>query len=399
MRAPQNQDSSAVLKASQQAGANLWLGAAKLSSAEADPARGETFYAGRQRQRGRGALSSATGRFELLARFAEDDGWDLPDDLPPLATQITHEHAKTIITRNESPDISFDRSINPYRGCEHGCVYCFARPTHAFLGLSPGLDFETRLFSKPNAASLLERELSAPGYEPKTIAIGTNTDPYQPIERKEKVMRQVLEVLARTQHPVGIVTKSALVLRDLDLLAPMAEKGLVKVALSVTTLDPGLARKMEPRASTPARRLDAIRRLTEANVPTVVMVAPIIPGLNDAEIEAILTRAHAMGAREAGYVMLRLPLEVRDLFTEWLAVHYPDKLKHVLALMRGARGGKLYDASFGARMTGSGPYAWMIGRRFEAAAARLGFAKQRLPLRTDLFEPPLRRGKQLELLF
>ena len=257
-------------------------------------------------QRGRGALSNASGRFEKETRCDENDGWDLPEDLPPLRTQVTRESAKSIVTRNDSPDISFDRSINPYRGCEHGCVYCFARPTHAYLGLSPGLDFETRLFAKTNAASLLERELSAPGYAAKTIAIGTNTDPYQPIERNEHVMRKLLEVLARTNHPVAIVTKSALVLRDLDLLAPMAKKGLAKVALSVTTLDPVLARKMEPRASSPERRLDTIRRLAEANVPTAVMVAPITPAINDAEIEAILARAQAMGARDAGYVLLRL---------------------------------------------------------------------------------------------
>ncbi|WP_245276428.1 PA0069 family radical SAM protein [Methylocapsa aurea] len=350
------------------------------------------------KQRGRGALSNESGRFESETRYCEDDGWGSTEDLPPLRTQVTQERAKTIITRNDSPDISFDRSINPYRGCEHGCVYCFARPTHAYLGFSPGLDFETRLFAKTNAASLLERELSAPNYRPKTIAIGANTDPYQPIERKEQIMRQILGVLARTNHPVGIVTKSALVLRDLDLLVPMAEKGLVKVALSVTTLDPGLARKMEPRASAPARRLETIRLLAQAGVPTVVMVAPIIPAINDAEIETILTRAHAMGAREAGYVMLRLPLELRDLFTEWLLAHYPDKLRHVLALIRSVRGGKLYDSTFGKRMAGSGPYAWMIGRRFEAAAAKIGLARSRMPLRCDLFSPPARRGEQLQLL-
>jgi DNA repair photolyase len=349
-------------------------------------------------QRGRGALSNASGRFERETRCREDDGWDLPEDLPPLRTQVTPETAKTIITRNDSPDISFDRSINPYRGCEHGCVYCFARPTHAYLGMSAGLDFETRLFAKTNAASLLERELSAPGYSAKTIAMGTNTDPYQPIERKERVMRKVLEVLARTNHPLAIVTKSALVLRDLDLLAPMAKKGLVKVALSVTTLDPALARKMEPRASSPSLRLDAIRQLAAANVPTAVMVAPIIPAINDAEIEAILARAQAMGARDAGYVLLRLPLEIRELFAEWLRVHYPDKLKHVLSLIRAARQGKLYDSTFGARMTGSGPYAWMIGRRFEAAAAKLGLGRNRVPLRCDLFRPPARAGEQLRLL-
>jgi DNA repair photolyase len=349
-------------------------------------------------QQGRGALSNASGRFEKENRCREDDGWEMPEDLPPFRTQVTRESAKTIVTRNDSPDISFERSINPYRGCEHGCVYCFARPTHAYLGLSPGLDFETRLFAKTNAASLLERELSVPGYAAKTIAIGTNTDPYQPIERNERVMRKVLEVLARTNHPVAIVTKSALVLRDLDLLASMAEKGLVKVALSVTTLDPCLARKMEPRASTPERRLDAIRRLAEANIPTAVMVAPVIPAINDAEIESILARAKAMGARDAGYVLLRLPLEVRDIFAEWLRAHYPEKLKHMLSLMRAARDGKLYDSRFGARMTGSGPYAWMIGRRFETAAARLGLGRSRAPLRCDLFRSPARSGEQLRLL-
>jgi DNA repair photolyase len=349
-------------------------------------------------QRGRGALSNASGRFEKEAHCDENDGWYSPEDLPPLRTQLTRESAKTIVTRNVSPDISFDQSINPYRGCEHGCVYCFARPTHAYLGLSPGLDFETRLFAKTNAASLLERELSAPGYTATTIAIGTNTDPYQPIERREQVMRKVLEVLMRTNHPVAIVTKSALVLRDLDLLAPMAKKGLAKVALSVTTLDPVLARKMEPRASSPERRLDAIRRLAEANVPTAIMVAPIIPAINDAEIETILARAQAMGARDAGYVLLRLPLEVRELFAEWLRVHYPGKLKHVLSLLRSSREGKLYDSRYGARMTGSGPYAWMIGRRFEAAAARLGLGRSRVPLRSDLFRPPARLGVQLRLL-
>ncbi|MGI8569710.1 MAG: PA0069 family radical SAM protein [Methylocella sp.] len=384
-----------LAKAPARAPARLAGGVA--NGAPVAPALGRAPTADGTPQRGRGALSNASGRFEKENCSREGDGWDLPEDLPPLRTQVTRESAKTIVSRNVSPDISFDRSINPYRGCEHGCVYCFARPTHAYLGLSPGLDFETRLFAKTNAASLLERELSAPGYAAKTIAIGTNTDPYQPIERNERVMRKVLEVLARTNHPVAIVTKSALVLRDLDLLAPMAEKGLVKVALSVTTLDPCLARKMEPRASSPERRLDAIRRLAAANIPTAVMVAPIIPAINDAEIEAILARAQAMGVRDAGYVLLRLPLEVRALFVEWLRAHYPDKLNHVLFLMRASRKGKLYDSRFGARMTGSGPYAWMIGRRFEAAAARLGLERSRVPLRCDLFRPLARPGEQLRL--
>jgi DNA repair photolyase len=342
-------------------------------------------------------LSNASPRFENEIRCREGDGWDLPEEIPPLRTQVTQENAKTIITQNNSPDISFDRSINPYRGCEHGCVYCYARPTHAFLGLSPGLDFETKLVAKANAALLLERELSAQGYKPKTIAIGTNTDPYQPIERKERVMRGILEVLARANHPVGIVTKSALILRDLDLLAPMAKRGLVKVAISVTTLDPSLARKMEPRAASPLRRLATLRRLAEAKIPAAVMVAPIIPAINDVEIETILERAKAMGAGEAGYVLLRLPLELRDLFAEWMQAYFPDKLKHVMSLMRSTHGGKFYDPRFGTRMTGSGPYAWMLGRRFEAAAARLGLPRNWMPLRCDLFRQPGQSGEQLQV--
>ena len=348
--------------------------------------------------KGRGAVANSSGRHETLKRHAEDDGWGALDALSPPRTEITYERPRTIIARNDSPDIYFDRSINPYRGCEHGCVYCFARPTHANMGLSPGLDFETRLFAKKGAASLLEKELSAPRYEAKTIAMGTNTDPYQPIERTEKIMREILQVLAATNHPVGIVTKSALVLRDLDILAPMAAKGLVKVALSVTTLDPDLARRMEPRASTPERRLHAIAELTKAGVPTSVLVAPVIPAINDAEIETILTRAAAMGAREAGYVMLRLPLELRDLFQDWLAAHYPDKLRHVMTLVASMRRGKAYDSRWGERMTGTGPFAWMIGRRFEAAVARNGFSTERLKLRTDLFRRPTAKGDQLCLL-
>ena len=349
-------------------------------------------------RRGRGALTNASGRFEAYRRHSEDDGWGVLEMVPALKTQVTRERAKTIISRNDSPDISFDRSVNPYRGCEHGCSYCFARPTHANVGLSPGLDFETRLFVKTGAAALLERELAAPGYQPKTIAIGTNTDPYQPIERTERATRQILEVLARANHPVGIVTKSALVLRDLDLLAPMAAKGLVKVALSITTLDAGLARRLEPRASTPERRLHAIEELAKAGVPTTVMVAPIIPAINDAEIETILTRASARGAREAGYVMLRLPLELREIFGEWLREHFPDKFDHVMSLVRSMREGATYDATWGKRMSGTGPYAWMVGRRFETATGRNGFAKVRSKLRTDLFVPPPRLGEQLSLL-
>jgi DNA repair photolyase len=349
------------------------------------------------RARGRGVRSNESGRYEKQARELVDDGWDSLSDLPPLKTQITHERPRAIVTRNDSPDISFDRSINPYRGCEHGCVYCFARPTHAYMGLSPGLDFETRLFVKDGAAELLERELSAHGYQPRTIAIGSNTDPYQPIEKRYRVMRSVLEVLSRANHPVGIVTKSALVTRDLDLLGPMAEKGLAKVALSVTSLDGKLSRIMEPRAAQPEKRMEAIRRLSEAGVPTTVMVAPIIPAINDMEIEAILEGAYAAGAREAGYVMLRLPHELVDLFGEWLLANFPHRYRHVMSLVRGMRDGKAYDSTWGKRMTGVGPYAWMTGRRFEIAASRIGFNQQRRKLRIDLFTPPKRAGEQLKL--
>jgi DNA repair photolyase len=349
------------------------------------------------RRRGRGAETNRTGRFESRSRHAADDGWGSLDVLPPFKTQVTEEQAKKIITRNESPDISFDRSINPYRGCEHGCAYCFARPTHAFMGLSPGLDFETQLFAKPNAAKLLEKELAKPGYEVRTMAIGTNTDPYQPIERRYRIMREILEVLDATSHPVGIVTKSALVVRDLDILSRMAERGLVKVALSVTTLDRQLARAMEPRAATPERRLDTLRLLSQAGVPTTVMVAPVIPALNEAEIERILEAAAAAGVREAGYVLLRLPLEVKDVFKEFLEREYPDRAKHVMSVIRSMRGGKEYDAAWGERMRGIGPYAWQIGRRFEMTARRLGLNKEKRRLRTDLFTAPQPETDQLDL--
>jgi DNA repair photolyase len=350
------------------------------------------------RRRGRGAGSNESGRYEPLARVLFDDGWNSVDDLPPLKTTVQEERPRKIITTNESPDISFDRSINPYRGCEHGCAYCFARPTHAYMGLSPGLDFETRLFAKPNAAKLLEKELAKPGYEPRTIAIGTNTDPYQPIEKRYRIMREVLEVLDAANHPVGIVTKSSLVLRDIDILAGMAERNLCKVALSITTRDRRLARAMEPRAATPERRLGAIRALSEAGIPTTVMVAPIIPALNEPEIERILDAAQAAGAREAGYVLLRLPLEVRDVFKEFLEREYPDRAEHVMSLIRSMRGGKDYDSTWGARMKGDGPYAWQIGRRFEIACRRLGLNATRRRLRTDLFKPPVPEGGQLQLL-
>ncbi|HLN36494.1 MAG TPA: PA0069 family radical SAM protein [Xanthobacteraceae bacterium] len=351
----------------------------------------------RERRRGRGSLSNATGRYEPLARVAFDDGWQGLEDLPPFKTTVTADTTRKIITRNDSPDISFDRSINPYRGCEHGCVYCFARPTHAYLGLSPGLDFESKLFMKPNAPELLERELSAPGYVPKVIAIGTNTDPYQPIERRYKIMRRILEVLDSAGHPVGIVTKSALVLRDLDILARMAKRGLVKVALSVTTLDAKLARTMEPRAATPSRRLDTLRQLVKAGVPATAMVAPVIPALNDDEIERILEAVAAAGVRHAGYVLLRLPLEVRDLFREWLMTNFPDRYRHVFKLIRDMRGGKDYDSTFGQRQTGTGPIAWMIGRRFEVACEKLGFNAAKHKITTGHFRPPRPGAKQLDL--
>ncbi len=353
---------------------------------------------GEDRRRGRGAGINPSGRFEPLSRHVFDDGWSTFEELPPFKTEVQVERPRTIITRNESPDISFDRSINPYRGCEHGCVYCFARPTHSYMGLSAGLDFESKLFAKPDAARLLDKELSKEGYQPRTIAIGTNTDPYQPVEREWRIMREILEVLEARGHPVGIVTKSALVTRDIDILARMAERGLAKVALSVTTLDRRLARTMEPRAATPSKRLEVLKQLSEAGIPTSVMVAPVIPGLNDQEIERILDSARAAGAREAGYVLLRLPLEVSPIFKDWLLRHYPDRFRHVMSLIRSMRDGKDYDAEWGKRMKGSGPYAWQIGRRFEIAARKLGLNVEKRPLRTDLFVPAKTGAEQLMLL-
>ncbi|MEE9140536.1 MAG: PA0069 family radical SAM protein, partial [Alphaproteobacteria bacterium] len=324
---------------------------------------GEGLSQSSQRPRkGRGAVSNAAGRFEPFQREAVDDGWGDGDDddawaPPPLATTVTTDHSRSIIATNESPDVPFERSINPYRGCEHGCVYCFARPSHSYLGLSPGLDFESRLFAKPDAAMLLEGELRRPGTQARVIAIGTNTDPYQPVERRLRITRGLLEVLSAFRHPVSIVTKSALIARDLDILAPMAERGLVSAMVSVTTLERGLARRMEPRAATPGRRLETIRALSEAGVPVGVMAAPMIPGLNDHELERILERAAEAGAAAAGYLLLRLPFEIKDLFREWLEAHVPAKAPRVLALVREVRGGRLNDPRFGARMRGTGPYA------------------------------------------
>lgn len=350
------------------------------------------------RRRGRGAGLNPSGRFEGERREAFDDGWQSLEELAPFKTEVQVEKPRTAISRNDSPDIPFDRSINPYRGCEHGCIYCFARPSHSFMGLSPGLDFEAKLFAKPDVPKLLERELSRPDYKVRAIAIGTNTDPYQPIEREWRIMRQILEVLQKANHPVVIVTKSSLIMRDIDILSDMAAKGLAKVGISVTTLDRKLARTMEPRASTPTKRLEAIKALTDAGIPTAVMVAPIIPALNDHELERILDAGHSAGATEASYVLLRLPLEVSPLFRDWLLRNYPDRYRHVMSLVRSMRGGKDYDAEFGKRMKGSGPYAWQIGRRFEMATKRLGLVRRGMPLRDDLFLRPDGGGIQLSLL-
>jgi DNA repair photolyase len=349
------------------------------------------------RLRGRGAAVNPMPRFDRYQREAFDDGWQAFEDLPPFATEVQIDKSRTVISRNDSPDLPFEQSINPYRGCEHGCVYCFARPTHAYLGLSPGLEFETKLFAKPDAARLLEREIGKPNYQVKTLAIGTNTDPYQPVEKKYRIMREILEVLDAASHPVTIVTKSALVMRDIDILSRMAERGLAKVAVSVTTMDRALARAMEPRASTTSRRLEALRALGEAGVPTSVLVAPVVPGLTDHEMERILDAAAAQGVKEARYILLRLPLEVAPLFKEWLLRTYPDRYKHVMSLLRSMRGGKDYDAEFGKRMSGSGPYAWQIGRRFDLAAKRHGLNIERKRLRSDLFAAPQLAGAQLNL--
>jgi len=349
------------------------------------------------RRRGRGAVSNASGRYEPLASIGFDDGWQSIEDLPPFRTEVTADTSRKVITRNNSPDIPFDRSINPYRGCEHGCIYCFARPTHAYLGLSPGLDFESKLFMKPDAPELLEREISARSYSPRPIALGTNTDPYQPIERRHEIMRRILEVLEAAGHPLSIVTKSNLVTRDIDILTRLARRRLVRVCISVTTLDAKLARVMEPRAPSPPRRLSALRELSDAGVPTGVMVAPIVPAINDAEIERILDAAAACGVEGAGYVLLRLPLEVRDLFREWLKANFPDRERHVFALIRQTRGGKDYDATFGKRMTGGGPYAWMIRKRFETTCSRLGLNVNKTQLTTEHFRPPRRASEQLSL--
>lgn len=346
---------------------------------------------------GRGAASNPEARFEREQRQLEDDGWGLLEELPPLTTQCQNEVSRSIITRNTSPDLPFDRSINPYRGCEHGCTYCFARPSHAYMGLSPGLDFETRLYAKGNAAEVLERDLSKPSYKPKPIAMGTNTDPYQPIERTHQLMRQILEVLERCGHPVSIITKSALILRDKDILARLAERNLVSVRLSVTTEDRHLARSMEPRASTPANRFKAIEALAAAGVPTGVMVAPVIPGLTDHELEGILTHAKDAGASAATYILLRMPREVSELFKDWLLREAPGRYRHVLSLMRSMRGGKDYDPQWNRRFRGDGPYADQLSRRFQLACRRLELSTRGGKLSTEHFVPPQKGGVQLSL--
>jgi DNA repair photolyase len=350
-------------------------------------------------RKGRGAVSNASGRFESERRVAFDDGWDPgEDEKPRVATTLSVDATRTIIARNDSPDIGFDRSINPYRGCEHGCIYCYARPSHAYLGLSPGLDFETRIFYKPQAAALLRAELAKKGYNCRPIALGSNTDPYQPAEKRLGVTRAILEVLREFRHPVTIVTKGALIQRDIDILGDMARDNLAVVTVSVTTLDRNLARRMEPRAATPERRIETIAALAAAGVPTGVLAAPMIPALNDREMEEILARAHAAGARVAGYTLLRLPLELKGLFREWLEEHAPLKAAHVLSLVAQCHGGRLYDSAWSKRMTGGGPYAEMLAARFDRACRKLGFhPRTTQALDTTRFRRPPQTGDQLAL--
>jgi DNA repair photolyase len=343
-------------------------------------------------RRGRGATLNPPVRYDRQVMSAFDDGWDTLGTefaaLPALETTLVRDATRSAIAWNSSPDIGFDRAVNPYRGCEHGCVYCYARPSHAYLGYSPGLDFETKILFKPEAAQLLERELRKPGYVPRTMALGSNTDPYQPVERTLRLTRSILQVLDRFNHPVGIVTKSAGVLRDLDLLASMAKRRLARVYLSVTTLDAALARRMEPRAATPARRLQAVAELTRVGVPAGVMVAPMIPGLNDAEMEKILEAAARAGARHAAYVLLRLPHELRQLFEDWLMMHFPDRAKHVLHLVRETRGGALNDSRFHHRFSGQGVYADLMMRRFTRAVRHWGLDEAREGLDCSRFAVP-----------
>ncbi len=343
---------------------------------------------------GRGALTNVGSRYDSERRHREDDGWDNLEQADAIRTVLHNDATRSIIARNTSPDISFDRSINPYRGCEHGCVYCFARPSHAYLGFSPGLDFETQIMVKRDAAALLRKELGAKSYRAAPMGMGTNTDPYQPVERELKITRSVLEVLLETRHPLTMVTKNFLITRDIDILAEMAKLNLVKCFLSVTSLDRRLARAMEPRASTPPKRIEAIRLLNQAGIPCGVMTAPMIPALNDMELERILEAAHEAGAREAGYVLLRLPFELKEIWREWLAEHYPDRASKVMKLVQESRGGKDYEPDFGDRMRGEGAYAMLLSQRFRLATKKLGFNQRRLSLRSDLFTPPARDARQ-----
>lgn len=346
----------------------------------------------------RGTVSNTVGRFEQLERVEEDDGWDnLDADITPVQTEVIIDSTRTIINYVNSPDISFDRSINPYRGCEHGCTYCFARPTHTYLGYSAGLDFESRILIKPDAAELLRKELAKPSYSCAPIAMGTNTDPYQPLERKYKITRSILEVLAEYKHPVTIVTKNALVERDIDILAPMAAEGLARVFVSVTTLNKDICRTLEPRAAAPHRRIEAIKALSDAGIPTGVMTAPIIPVLTDTEMESILEAAANAGAKNAGYVLLRLPLEVAPLFEEWLKQYFPLKAEHVMSIVKQSRGGKAYNSAFFERQRGVGLFADMIGQRFKLATKKLGMNIERPPMNTKLFSPPQPSQPQMSL--
>ncbi len=359
----------------------------------------EASFVHPQARRGRGVVTNRAGRYERERLVSADDGWNNLETVPDaVRTQVLRDSTRGILARNQSPDVPFDRSINPYRGCEHGCVYCFARPTHAYLGLSAGLDFETKIFVKPDAADLLETELRKPKYRPQVIAMGTNTDPYQPLEKERKITRSVLEVLARFNHPVAIVTKSALVTRDIDILGPMAAQGLAKVALSVTTLDHRLARSMEPRASTPGRRLDAIRQLKAAGIPVGVMFAPAIPGLNDHEMESVIEAAADAGADKAGYVVLRLPLEVKDLFQEWLAETAPHRAGRIMGLIRSMNDGRDYHPAWGSRQVGRGPYADALSKRFSLAVRRHRLNTRTFALSTQKFcVPKDSRVNQLSL--
>lgn len=348
---------------------------------------------------GRAARSNPDNRFDRLTCEAVDDGWVGDDDpLPVLRTHVSEEVPRKVITRNTSPDLSFDRSVNPYRGCEHGCIYCFARPSHAYLGLSPGLDFETELIARPTAAAVLRRELSAASYRPATIAIGTNTDPYQPIEKDRRIMRDILQILLDFNHPTAIVTKGTLIARDIDLLAPMAAKGLLRVGISVTTLDPKTSRAMEPRVPLPKARLRVIRQLTDAGIPVRAMVSPVVPALTDHELESILTACAGAGAVAASSIVLRLPREVAGLFRDWLEEAFPDRAGRVMARVRELHGGKDYDPAFGTRMVGQGAWAALMQQRFKLAARQLGLDRSLPPLRCDLFAVPPKSGDQLRLL-